>query len=180
MDGLSAPGDQGRVQSPSAITIQHPSYVRRNLWNTTDDSVLLARCSLSLSFFLALSPCLPLCHPSVHPPSRSIHCSLSRRTLSPRSLSQPPPAQVRGRRRITASSRGRLAPGNNPHGPSTTFLPTRQSRESYKCSSSPADEEVTSRDARAPPSEACVRFEVSVYLRSSSFGRFNRAAIEPW
>jgi len=91
MDGSSAPGDQGRVQSPSAIAIQHPSYVRRNLWNTANDSVLLARCSLSLSFFLTLSPCLPLCRPSVHPPSRSIRCSLSRRTLSPRSLSQPPP-----------------------------------------------------------------------------------------
>lgn len=67
------------------------SIHRSDLWNTADGSVLLTRCSLSLSLFLFL--------PLYSSPSFS-------GSFSPSTVPvQPPPVYVRGSRRITASSR---------------------------------------------------------------------------
>lgn len=100
----------GTKLAMESFAIQHPSFVRLDLWNTADDSVLLARYSLSLS--LSFSPWL----------SFSIHLS---GVFSPSTFpSQPPPECVRGKRRITASSCDRLsALGNNPHGPNILSSP---------------------------------------------------------
>lgn len=83
------------------------SFVRSDLWNTADDSILLTRCSHS--HFLSLSSSLSSFFFSSSSPSTfPVH---------------PPPVYVRGSRRITASSRGRLALGNNRHGPNVLSSP---------------------------------------------------------
>lgn len=66
--------------------------------------------TFSLSLFLFLSPLL-----------LSVFLSGS---FSPSTFPvQPPPVYVRGSRRITASSRGRIALGNNRHGPNILSSP---------------------------------------------------------
>jgi len=93
----------------SAEPLEHGGWFRPSCKMLTLTFLL----SRSLSLLASLSPFCP--------PSLSFYP-----LLSFSSFTEPTPTcvQVRGRR-ITASSRGRLAPGNNPHGPSATFLPTR-------------------------------------------------------
>lgn len=104
---IDALWDQGRRLSPSAITIQHRSFDRT--FGIPRMTLSFSRDAHTLTFSLFLLLCLSSFFSSSSSPSTfPVH---------------PPPVYVRGSRRITASSRERLALGNNRHGPNVLSSP---------------------------------------------------------
>jgi len=102
--------DQGRIRSPSAIVIQHQSFDRTFGIPRMAPSFSRDVHSHFLSLFLSLS---------------SVHLRLCPALTLPLPFQSNPHLCicVRGSRRITASSRGRLALSNNHHGPNVLSSP---------------------------------------------------------